>query len=112
MKRTAALCAVLALAACGQPEPVLILPPAELATCADEPAAPDLVEWAWAQKVEAAAVASTPREAAETAIELARFTALKRDEMMLEAYLMLRSALGDCKAKVDGLAAWRKAAGT
>lgn len=82
------LLAPLALAACGQPEPVLILPPADLAECADEPAPPVIPE----------------RDGSEE-------TQRQRDVLMLEGYLRLREAYGDCRAKVDGLKAWREAAG-
>ena len=73
-----------ALAACGQPRPVIVLPPAELATCAEEPLAPDL-----------------PGRDQQDA----------RDELVLSYVLDLRSAYGDCRARVDGLAAWVKEAG-
>ena len=89
-----AIClALLALTACG-PKPVrLALPPAELARCADEPLAPDLpaVDWSSA--------------------ELARPVQQARDAMMLAWALDMRSAWGDCKARVDGLKAWRETAG-
>jgi hypothetical protein len=86
MKRLACL-PLLALAACGQPEPILILPPAELATCADEPEPPVL----------------PARDGTDA-------TQLERDKRMLDGYLTLRSAYGDCKAKVEGLARWREEA--
>lgn len=86
MKRLAIL-APLALAACGQPEPLLILPPASLAICADEPPAPDL-----------------------PARDGAAATQDRRDLLMRDGYLALRAAYGDCKAKVNALAAWRKEA--
>lgn len=70
------------LTACGDVQPVLILPPAELTTCADEPAAPDLPE-----------------------------PGIERDKIVLEYILSWRSAHGDCKAKVNGLKAWTEAAG-
>lgn len=73
----------LSLTACDK-HPVLVLPPAELAECADEPQAPDL-------------------GTAETQ--------LARDLMTIDYVLALRSAWGDCKADVDGLAAWLEAAG-
>lgn len=70
-------------AACGGEKPVLILPPVELTTCADEPLAPDLP---------------------------AREFQDERDAMMLDFALDLRSAFGDCKAKVEGLREWRATA--
>ncbi len=73
-----------ALAACGQPRPVIIAPPAELATCADAPEAPEL-----------------PAKDGTDAVQMVR------DQMILTFILALRSAYGDCRAKVDGLAAWR-----
>jgi hypothetical protein len=33
----------------------------------------------------------------------------ERDDMTLDYILGLRSAWGDCRAKVDGLRAWREA---
>ena len=78
----------IALTACGQKEPVLILPPADLATCAAMPDAPDIPE----------------RDGANE-------TQLERDRMTLAYILDLRSAYGDCAAKVMGLAAWRETAG-
>lgn len=77
----------LMLASCGQPKPVLILPPATLATCADEPPAPDL-----------------PVRDGTAA------TQNRRDLVMRDGYLALRTAYGDCKAKVNGLAVWRREA--
>lgn len=81
-----ALC--LSLTACGEPKPLLILPPADLVTCADEPAAPSLPE-------------RDGTEATQTA----------RDLLMLDGYLAMRSAWGDCRSKVEGLRAWRETAG-
>lgn len=71
------------LTACGE-KPVLVLPPANLATCADEPLAPIL----------------PGRDQQDV-----------RDSLTLEYILALRSAWGDCAAKVDGLRAWMDAAG-
>lgn len=82
MKRTVALFLTVALAACGQPRPVIIAPPVELATCALMPDAPDL-----------------PAQSPETQ--------RARDEMVLQFILALRSAYADCAAKVAGIAAWR-----
>lgn len=56
--------------------------PIELTTCADEPAAPDLP------------VVVSPADQ------------VARDLLMLDYVLALRSAWGDCHAKVDGAKAW------
>lgn len=72
----------LALTACGTDRPVVSLPPVELTQCADEPVAPVLPG------------ADQQRE---------------RDLMTLDYVLALRSAWGDCRAKVDGLRVWREA---
>lgn len=73
-----------ALTGCGN-ERVRITPaPVELTTCADEPAAPDLP-------------AQTPE------------TQRARDTMTLDYILALRSAWGDCFAKVAGVKAWNEA---
>lgn len=80
MPRTVAMTlSLLALTACGQARPVLILPPMELTECADEPLAP--------------AIGGLPQP--------------ERDRLTLDYILGLRSAWGDCKARVDGLRAWR-----
>lgn len=85
-RATATILCALGLTACASnPPPVLILPPADLAICAEEPPAPALPE-------------------RDGTAEVQRV----RDEMMLEGYLALRSAFGDCKAKVRGLATWRE----
>lgn len=60
-------------------------PPAELLTCADEPAAPQL-----------------PARDGTDATQLAR------DVAMLNGYLALRTAYGSCRAAVEGVAAWTK----
>ena len=80
------------LAACDKPAPVLIAPPADLATCADEPAAPDLAT----------------RPSVEMLADFATYQAVQaeRDLATLDYILSLRSAFGDCRAKVDGLARW------
>lgn len=72
---------------------MLILPPAELAVCKDEPVPPALPEQDW------------------TTLERARIIQRSRDELTLDYILGLRSAWGDCRAQVDGLAAWRERAG-
>ena len=85
-------CAML-LTACG-PKPVRIaLPPAELATCADEPEAPSLPPVDW------------------SSVELARPVQQVRDNLLLAYILQFRTAWGSCRSKVDGLAAWRETAG-
>jgi hypothetical protein len=78
---------VVILASCGQPEPLIITPPPALLTCADEPAPPQL----------------PPRDGTPA-------TELVRDKAMLEGYLALRSAWGDCHAKVEGVKAWTEEA--
>lgn len=83
-----ALSAIL-FAACAKDKPVIVPPPAELSQCADEPAAPSLPRVDW------------------SSVETARPTQNERDLTTLDYILSLRSAWGDCRAKVDGLAAWR-----
>jgi predicted small lipoprotein YifL len=75
------LCA-LALTGCGQERPALAKPPADLLTCADEPVAPSLP---------------------------GREEQARRDAMTLDYVLALRSAWGDCFAKVAGVRAWADA---
>ena len=75
-------------AACGHDRVRLVLPPAELATCADEPLAPDL-----------------PARDGTEAVQRAR------DTLTFDYVLGMRSAWGDCRSKVDGLKAWRETAG-
>lgn len=89
MQRLAALilCATV-LTACGQERPALVLPPAELTHCADEPQAP----------------AIPARDGTQAAQD-------ERDRLTLDYVLDLRSAYGDCRARVDGLRAWRDTAG-
>jgi hypothetical protein len=81
--------ALLALSACGE-RPVTALPPLELTTCADIPAAPDLPAVDW------------------SSVETARPVQTQRDLIMLDGYLAVRSAWGDCAGKVAGLKAWRQ----
>jgi len=76
------------LTACGAERPRLTLPPADLAACAGEPQAPDL-----------------PARDGSEAVQRSR------DVLTLDYILSLRSAWGDCRAKVDGLKAWRDRAG-
>jgi len=77
----------LALTGCGAERPRLSLPPPELTICADEPTAPEI----------------PARDGQEA-------TQRQRDALTLDYILNLRSAWGDCRAKVDGLRAWRDAA--
>lgn len=88
-KRAALLLAVtipssLALTGCGPKSVRVAPPPPELTTCADEPAAPDL-----------------PGQDRQP----------ERDRLTLDYILSLRSAWGDCRAKVDGVRAWGAALG-
>ena len=82
MKRLIVLGA-LALTACGNERPRIVKPPAELQSCAVEPRAPVLPE----------------RDGTDA-------TQLRRDTMVLDYILALRSAWGDCRAKLDGVRAW------
>lgn len=75
-------CMLLALTAC-TPRPAVVLPPADLATCADEPQAPSLPE----------------RDGTDE-------TQLRRDTMTLDYILALVGAGADCRAKVQGLKMW------
>lgn len=77
------LCGAL-LTACAPARPVVILPPIALTECADEPVAPELP---------------------------GRERQLERDQITLVYILAMRSAWGDCRAKVDGLRAWREGMG-
>lgn len=69
----------LALTGCGQERPAIAKPPAHLLTCKDEPVAPELP--------------GMDEQA-------------KRDALTLDYILSLRSAWGDCSAKVAGVRAW------
>ena len=88
LPRAAMILLAMACAACGPERLRIALPPADLATCADEPRAPDL-----------------PR--ADGSAEIQRL----RDLLTLNYVLALRGAWGDCKSRVDGLRAWRDEAG-
>ena len=77
------LCAA-GLTGCGQTSVHVAPPPPELTACADEPVAPEL----------------PPRDRQG-----------ERDRLTLDYILSLRSAWGDCRAKVDGLRAWGAALG-
>lgn len=76
---TATTLSAMALGACAPKRIEIVKPPAELTRCADEPLAPDLP--------------GRDRQA-------------ERDTLTLGYILNLRSAWGDCRAKVDGLRAW------
>lgn len=78
--------ALFTLTACGNERPRIVKPPAELQTCAAEPAAPLLPE----------------RDGTDE-------TQIRRDTMTLEFILALRSAWGDCAARVAGVRAWSDA---
>jgi hypothetical protein len=80
------LLALFTLSACGTPPVRIALPPVELTTCADEPATPDI----------------PARDGTDA-------TQIQRDTLTLSYILGLRSAYGDCKAKVAGLKAWSEA---
>lgn len=71
------------LGACTTERVRIVAPPAELQSCADEPAAPDI-------------------PARDGTAE----TDLRRDRMTLDYVLAMRSAWGDCFAKVAGVKAW------
>lgn len=77
MKRAAIITLALTLAACGQPTPIRLTPPAELLTCADAPAVPELPP-----------------------------PGIERDKATLALWLAEREAGADCRAKVRGTAAW------
>ena len=75
--------ALIALSACTQKPVRIAVPPAQYLTCAPLPPAPDLPE----------------RDGTAE-------TQNRRDLLMLDGYLSLRSAYGSCKASVDGVRAW------
>ena len=75
--------ALIALSACTQKPVRIAVPPPQYLTCADLPKAPDLPE----------------RDGTAE-------TQDRRDLLMLDGYLSLRSASGSCKASVDGVRAW------
>ena len=81
LPRAALILCALGLTACG-PKPVRLSPlPPDLTTCADEPPAPAL-----------------PGQDQQA----------ERDRLTLDYILGLRSAWGDCRAKVDGARAWNE----
>ena len=80
---------LLACAACGgNARPEIVKPPMALTACADEPLAPDLPPADW------------------SSVGAARTVQAQRDETTLAYILALRSAWGDCAAKVAGVKAW------
>jgi len=83
MMRALILPALFALTACGTERVRVAKPPVELTVCAAEPAAPDL-----------------PAKDGTDAVQIVR------DRMTLDYLLALRSAWGDCAAKVAGVKAW------
>lgn len=84
------LLALIALSACGN-ERVRIAPvPVELTTCAGEPVAPELPVQDW------------------SSIEAAKAVQAIRDSKVFDFILAMRSAWGDCRAKVDGTKAWNE----
>lgn len=84
LPRAALILSVLVLTACGpKPAPRVITLPPDLTTCADEPPAPAL-----------------PGQDQQA----------ERDRLTLDYILGLRSAWGDCRAKVDGVKVWNERA--
>lgn len=75
---------ILLLTVCGacapKPLAVAVKPPPELLTCADEPVAPEVGD-----------------------------PGVERDRIVLGYILSLRSAWGDCSAKISGVRAWADA---
>ena len=94
------------LAACGQSRPMIVAPPVELTTCADQVVPPDLPPYGWDIIERAAAAMPTPSEAAAEAIRRAKEITRKRDLLMLDDRLAMNTAHGDCAAKIAGLRAW------
>lgn len=81
------------LSAC-DPHVRLATPPPEYLECATEPAAPDLPAIDWTAPVDQ--IKPVQRE---------------RDIATLGYVLSLRSAWGDCRAKIDGVRAWGEEVG-
>ena len=73
------------LAGCTKEVPVSILPPPELATCADMPESPNIPS----------------RDGTSE-------TQRVRDQLTLDYVLGLRTAYGSCRSKVDALKVWRE----
>ena len=76
---------------CGDDRPVTVLPPADLAICAEEGDAPALPAQDWT-----------------ASLDTIRSIQLDRDLMIRDYIFDLRLTGGDCRAKVKGLATWRK----
>lgn len=83
--------------ACNE-RPRIVLPPAELATCADGPRAPSLPVIPWGSALEAVTGAD--------AVAILKPVMQARDKATLDYILAGRSAWGDCRAKVNGVRAW------
>jgi len=77
------------LASCGE-KLEIAKPPVHLLTCADEPEAPELQPVPWAMGVMA----------------VIQQVQAERDAATLDYVLAMRSAWGDCRAKVAGTRAW------
>lgn len=73
-----------ALAACGQPEPIILTPPAALLTCKPAPAVP---------------------------AELPPQGTVERDRATVSLWLAEREAGADCRANLAGVKAWVETAG-
>lgn len=100
------LCAM-ALTACGAtPRAEFIPPPLALQSCASDPSIPDVPAYEWAKIAFIAGQEPSPQAAADKFTELARLMTEDRGEIELQFILALRSAGGDCRAKVKGLKAW------
>lgn len=80
----------MACAACGNERPAIAKPHVTLLTCADEPEAPDLPPVPWAMGV----------------LAVIQQVQANRDAATLDYVLAMRSAWGDCRAKVAGTRAW------
>jgi len=80
----------MACAACGSERPAIAKPPVALLTCKDEAEAPDLPPVPWALGVVADIQA----------------VQAKRDALVFDYILSLRSAWGSCHAAVAGTRAW------
>ena len=78
-KSLAILPFIFLIAACGQPQPLILAPPADMLTCAPEPIAPDLP---------------------------GREQQAERDRLMVDYVLGLVAAGSDCRGKLDGVRAW------
>lgn len=91
--RALILPALIALAGCGEPRLRVLTPPAELAHCAEEPVSPSLAAIDW------------------TSVATAQPIQRARDAAMLAYVLALRTAGGDCRSRVEGLADWIDVAG-